>query len=181
MATVNEAKTVLGNNRSTQSDVDNSLNNINTAISELVKSEEPKSYTGDIDLDGEVTASDSALLFQYILNKSYIPIESVDLKYADIDHNNVIDSIDVAHILQKSLDSNYDIENITNPITTEATTETSTENMETFTEESTSQALEKIGSLNIGDLSGDKLTEEYYKDGFTIRGDMDNIINITIL
>lgn len=42
MATVNEAKTVLGNNRSTQSDVDNSLNNINTAISELVKSEEPK-------------------------------------------------------------------------------------------------------------------------------------------
>lgn len=178
MATVNEAKTVLGNNRSTQSDVDNSLNNINTAISELVKSEEPKSYTGDIDLDVEVTASDSALLFQYVLNKSYIPIESVDLKYADIDHNNVIDSIDVAHILQKSLDSNYDIENITNPITTEATTETSTENMETFTEESTSQALEKIGSLNIGDLSGDKLTEEYYKDGFTIRGDMDNIINI---
>ena len=84
----------------------------------------------------------------------------------------------MAHILQKSLDSNYDIENITNPITTEATTETSTENMETFTEESTSQALEKIGSLNIGDLSGDKLTEEYYKDGFTIRGDMDNIINI---
>ena len=42
MATVNEAKTVLGNNRSTQSDVDNSLNNINIAISELVKSEEPK-------------------------------------------------------------------------------------------------------------------------------------------
>ena len=143
MATVNEAKTVLGNNRSTQSDVDNSLNNINIAISELVKSEEPKSYTGDIDLDGEVTASDSALLFQYVLNKSYIPIESVDLKYADIDHNNVIDSIDVAHILQKSLDSSYDIENITNTITTEATTETSTENMETFTEESTSQALDQ--------------------------------------
>ena len=131
MAAVNEAKTVLGNNKSTQSDVDNSLSSINTAISGLIKggSEEPKSYTGDIDLDGEVTASDSALLFQYVLNKSYIPIESVDLKYADIDHNNVIDSIDVAHILQKSLDSSYNIENITNPITTEVTTETSTENI----------------------------------------------------
>lgn len=107
-------KTVLGNNKSTQSDVDNSLSSINTAINGLIKggSEEPKSYTGDIDLDGEVTASDSALLFQYVLNKSYIPIESVDLKYADIDHNNVIDSIDVAHILQKSLDSSYNIENI---------------------------------------------------------------------
>ena len=180
MAAVNEAKTVLGNNKSTQSDVDNSLSSINTAISGLIKggSEEPKSYTGDIDLDGEVTASDSALLFQYVLNKSYIPIESVDLKYADIDHNNVIDSIDVAHILQKSLDSSYNIENITNPITTEVTTETSTENIETVTEESTSQALEKIGSLNIGDLSGDKLTEEYSKDGFILRGAMDNIINI---
>lgn len=180
MATINEAKAVLGNNKSTQSDVDNSLSSINTAISGLIKggSEEPKSYTGDIDLDGEVTASDSALLFQYVLNKSYIPIESVDLKYADIDHNNVIDSIDVAHILQKSLDSNYNIENITNPITTEVTTETSTENIETVTEESTSQALEKIGSLNIGDLSGDKLTEEYSKDGFILRGAMDNIINI---
>ena len=180
MAAVNEAKTVLGNNKSTQSDVDNSLSSINTAISGLIKggSEEPKSYTGDIDLDGEVTASDSALLFQYVLNKSYIPIESVDLKYADIDHNNVIDSIDVAHILQKSLDSSYNIENITNPITTEVTTETSTENIETVTEESTSQALEKIGSLNIGDLSGDKLTEEYSKDGFILRGAMNNIINI---
>lgn len=180
MAAVNEAKTVLGNNKSTQSDVDNSLSSINTAISGLIKggSEEPKSYTGDIDLDGEVTASDSALLFQYVLNKSYIPIESVDLKYADIDHNNVIDSIDVAHILQKSLDSSYNIENITNPITTEVTTETSTENIETVTEESTSQALEKRGSLNIGDLSGDKLTEEYSKDGFILRGAMDNIINI---
>lgn len=180
MAAVNEAKTVLGNNKSTQSDVDNSLSSINTAISGLIKggSEEPKSYTGDIDLDGEVTASDSALLFQYVLNKSYIPIERVDLKYADIDHNNVIDSIDVAHILQKSLDSSYNIENITNPITTEVTTETSTENIETVTEESTSQALEKIGSLNIGDLSGDKLTEEYSKDGFILRGAMDNIINI---
>ena len=180
MAAVNEAKTVLGNNKSTQSDVDNSLSSINTAISGLIKggSEEPKSYTGDIDLDGEVTASDSALLFQYVLNKSYIPIESVDLKYADIDHNNVIDSIDVAHILQKSLDSSYNIENITNPITTEVTTETSTENIETVTEESTSQAIEKIGSLNIGDLSGDKLTEEYSKDGFILRGAMDNIINI---
>ena len=180
MAAVNEAKTVLGNNKSTQSDVDNSLSSINTAINGLIKggSEEPKSYTGDIDLDGEVTASDSALLFQYVLNKSYIPIESVDLKYADIDHNNVIDSIDVAHILQKSLDSSYNIENITNPITTEVTTETSTENIETVTEESTSQALEKIGSLNIGDLSGDKLTEEYSKDGFILRGAMDNIINI---
>lgn len=180
MATINEAKAVLGNNKSTQSDVDNSLSSINTAISGLIKggSEEPKSYTGDIDLDGEVTASDSALLFQYVLNKSYIPIESVDLKYADIDHNNVIDSIDVAYILQKSLDSNYNIENITNPITTEVTTENSTENIETVTEESTSQALEKIGSLNIGDLSGDKLTEEYSKDGFILRGAMDNIINI---
>lgn len=180
IATINEAKAVLGNNKSTQSDVDNSLSSINTAISGLIKggSEEPKSYTGDIDLDGEVTASDSALLFQYVLNKSYIPIESVDLKYADIDHNNVIDSIDVAYILQKSLDSNYNIENITNPITTEVTTETSTENIETVTEESTSQALEKIGSLNIGDLSGDKLTEEYSKDGFILRGAMDNIINI---
>lgn len=180
MATINEAKVVLGNNKSTQSDIDNSLSSINTAISGLIKggSEEPKSYTGDIDLDGEVTASDSALLFQYVLNKSYIPIESVDLKYADIDHNNVIDSIDVAYILQKSLDSNYNIENITNPITTEVTTETSTENIETVTEESTLQALEKIGSLNIGDLSGDKLTEEYSKDGFILRGAMDNIINI---
>lgn len=145
MAAVNEAKTVLGNNKSTQSDVDNSLSSINTAINGLIKggSEEPKKLYRDIDLDGEVTASDSALLFQYVLNKSYIPIESVDLKYADIDHNNVIDSIDVAHILQKSLDSSYNIENITNPITTEVTTETSTENIETVTEESTSQALEK--------------------------------------
>ena len=73
---------------------------------------------GDADNNGTVTLSCSTVLDKVLTNKS-MPIEENDnyKKYIDLNSNNIIDSEDVAIILQMALDSNYKPE-----ISTEATT-----------------------------------------------------------
>lgn len=62
---------------------------------------------GDVNLDGDIMADDSALALQYTLNKASVKITEQGLKNADVDSNMVIDSNDSAKILQKALVSTY--------------------------------------------------------------------------
>lgn len=59
---------------------------------------------GDVDDDGDVDATDAALVLQYTLNNSAV---SILTDRADVSGNAIIDSEDATMILQKSLDSTY--------------------------------------------------------------------------
>ena len=73
---------------------------------------------GDVNHDTKVTALDSALTVQYVLNNS----KKIFTENADVSGNGIIDSEDAAMILQKSLDSSYLFFGETTEATTEATT-----------------------------------------------------------
>lgn len=89
---------------------------------------------GDADNNGTVTVSDAATVLDKVLTNKSMPIEENDnyKKYIDLNSNNIIDSEDVAIILQMALDSNYKPE-----ISTEATTDGTTEVTTDKTTEST--------------------------------------------
>ena len=63
----------------------------------------PEYPMGDVDHSGDVTALDSALTVQYVLNNS----TEIFTENADVSGNGVIDSEDAAMILQKALDASY--------------------------------------------------------------------------
>ncbi len=68
--------------------------------------------SGDVNCDNYVTAEDAALLMQKVLRSEFVL--SIEEKYpavfrlfTDVDGDGIFTSSDVAHILQKSLDSGY--------------------------------------------------------------------------
>lgn len=60
---------------------------------------------GDVNCDGKIGADDAALLLQYVLKHS--GVTDTGLKNAAVTNDGQITAVNVAHILQKALDSNY--------------------------------------------------------------------------
>jgi len=62
---------------------------------------------GDADLNGVITANDSATVLKYILNKDNFTAENKFLKTADVDLTGTITANDASCIITKVLDSDY--------------------------------------------------------------------------
>jgi hypothetical protein len=60
---------------------------------------------GDVNCDGEVTTADAAMLMQYVLTGTGVTDDG--LENAKVTDEDTITSVNVAHILQKALDSSY--------------------------------------------------------------------------
>ena len=73
--------------------------------------EEEKMLWGDADNSKKVDITDVALVLNYTLAPGKSGIPEVVLKYVDVSRNGVIESDDVAMILQNVLDGSYDIGN----------------------------------------------------------------------
>ena len=103
---------------------------------------------GDVDNDGEVTILDVNLTLQYTLRPATVTGFYAEL--ADVSDNGVIDSEDVALILQKVLDGSFEFpveKNGKVPPVIETTTETTTEE----SSETTTDNLEPINVFVVGD------------------------------
>lgn len=62
---------------------------------------------GDIDGDYIITASDAAMVFAYVLDKSRSPLTDTQLKKASVSGLNVLSAADAACILNKAQDYSY--------------------------------------------------------------------------
>ena len=66
-----------------------------------------------MDLDGAVTAADSAALMQYVLNKYFtVPVSYLGddtEQYTDVDMSGQTDAADAAALLQKALIGTYSL------------------------------------------------------------------------
>lgn len=84
-------------------------NTIQTALTiQLVKHEDDIYYMlGDIDNDSQITAADSALVLQYVIDMGGYPFSERQLKAARVTGNSVITAENAAVILQKALDNGY--------------------------------------------------------------------------
>ena len=115
---------------------------------------------GDVDCDGIITASDSAVILQKVLLSSYeMPIEpktSYWLKYADVGNDGIIAADDAAFVLQKVLISTFnmpvEIVDMQNTETTEQTT------IETAIE-TTTDTIAKTSTEVVTDTTDEQPTE----------------------
>lgn len=77
----------------------------------VLGNQNPSYVYGDADNDGALTANDSSVVLQKVLNNSYImPIENVSddyIKYLDVDCSNDLSASDAAYILQKVLNNGF--------------------------------------------------------------------------
>lgn len=77
----------------------------------VLGNQNPSYVYGDADNDGALTANDSSVVLQKVLNNSYImPIENVSddyIKYLDMDCSNDLSASDAAYILQKVLNNGF--------------------------------------------------------------------------
>ncbi len=106
--------------------------------------------SGDVTGDGQITAADAAAALQIVLNNGEYVAD------ADVDGNNVIDSTDVAIILQKALDITYKM-----PVeSTETTTEETTITTETTTE--TTTIADDVISSNV-EVTPASFPNDYFK------------------
>lgn len=62
---------------------------------------------GDTDCDGVITGNDAALVLQYTLNSSSIPLSEAVLRAVDVDGDGVITGNDAACIMQKALNGSF--------------------------------------------------------------------------
>lgn len=77
------------------------------SVNSLVFAEENSSSVllGDVDGDGIISSDDASLALSYVLKPN--EVQGFNASVADVNGNDVIDSVDVALILQKSLDSSF--------------------------------------------------------------------------
>lgn len=74
---------------------------------------------GDVNGDGKVNSDDASLALSYVLKPNEVQGFNADV--ADVNGNDVIDSVDVALILQKALDSSFKFPIETEPTVTNVT------------------------------------------------------------
>lgn len=77
----------------------------------VLGNQNPGCVYGDADNDGVLTANDSSVVLQKVLNNSYImPVEKLSddyIKYLDVDCSNDLTAADSAEILQRVLNGSY--------------------------------------------------------------------------
>ncbi len=117
---------------------------------------------GDVDSDGEVTVLDVSLTLDYVLASGSIE-DAFDDTVADVSGDGVIDSQDVALILQKVLDSTFlfPVEEEDYEASTETTTDAATET----TTEGTTPDLDAVTVYIVGDSTAchyDETADTYY-------------------